>query len=191
MTTSTSAVTKVGTGTLSLTGANTYTGNTTVEAGTLRITNAYLADAADVFIDAGAILNLDFGGDDVIDSLYLNGVPQNPGFYGMGAMGATFFAGAGRLQVTTLGPELGIDGDFNNNGVVDAADYVLWRDGGPLENDPTPGVQPADYDLWRANFGLTAAGASASVGNQSVPEPAAWLVAMFAAITVGWSRRQR
>ena len=34
----------------------------------------------------------------------------------------------GRLSVTTLGPQLGIVGDYNNNGVVDAADYVAWRD---------------------------------------------------------------
>jgi hypothetical protein len=47
----------------------------------------------------------------------------------------------------------GPTGDYNNNGVVDAADYVLWRKGGTLQNDPTPGVQPADYDVWRANFG--------------------------------------
>jgi hypothetical protein len=28
-----------------------------------------------------------------------------------------------------------VNGDFNNNGVVDAADYVLWRDGRPLQNE--------------------------------------------------------
>ena len=26
-------------------------------------------------------------------------------------------------------------GDYNNNGTVDAADYVLWRNGGPLQNE--------------------------------------------------------
>ena len=41
-------------------------------------------------------------------------------------------------------------------GTVDAADYVLWRNGGPLQNDATPGVQPADYDVWAAHFGQTA-----------------------------------
>jgi hypothetical protein len=44
-------------------------------------------------------------------------------------------------------------GDYNGNGSVDAADYVLWRIGGTLLNDPTPGVQPEDYDYWRARFG--------------------------------------
>ena len=40
----------------------------------------------------------------------------------------------------------GLPGDFNANGTVDAADYVVWRkNGGP----------PADYNQWRAHFGET------------------------------------
>jgi hypothetical protein len=41
-------------------------------------------------------------------------------------------------------------GDFNQNGIVDAADYVVWRKG--LGTEDTQG----DYDLWRAHFGATA-----------------------------------
>ena len=65
--------------------------------------------------------------------------------------------------------------DYNNNGVVDAADYVLWRDGGPLMNEiVTPGsVTQEDYDAWRAQFGATfGAGSGGSLSNSSVPEPA-------------------
>ena len=36
----------------------------------------------------------------------------------------------------------GVSGDYNGNGVVDMADYVLWRNGGPLQNDPTPVFKP-------------------------------------------------
>ncbi len=57
-------------------------------------------------------------------------------------------AGNAMLKVIAA-PGGGITGDFNNNGVVDAADYVLWRNGGPLMNDPTNGVQPEDYGVWR------------------------------------------
>ena len=32
-------------------------------------------------------------------------------------------------------PPAGVAGDYNNNGVVDMADYVLWRNGGPLQNE--------------------------------------------------------
>ena len=41
-------------------------------------------------------------------------------------------------------------GDYNHNGVVDAADYVLWR-----KNPSVYGGNPAGYNTWRANFGLT------------------------------------
>jgi hypothetical protein len=68
-----------------------------------------------------------------------------------------------------------INGDYNNNGAVDAADFVLWRDGGPLANDPTSGVQPADYDFWRANFGAGSGGAAASALG-AVPEPGSLLL---------------
>jgi hypothetical protein len=50
------------------------------------------------------------------------------------------------------------NGDFNNNGTVDAADYVLWRNGDPLANEGgvTPGMTtPEDYNTWRSNFGDT------------------------------------
>src|SRR4051812_39399408 len=49
-------------------------------------------------------------------------------------------------------------GDYDGSKVVDAADYVLWRKGGPLVNDPTPGVQPGDYTYWRARYGNAALG---------------------------------
>jgi hypothetical protein len=47
------------------------------------------------------------------------------------------------------------DADYNSNGVVDTADYVLWRKGGPLTNEvDTPGtVNAADYTEWRKRFG--------------------------------------
>jgi len=40
--------------------------------------------------------------------------------------------------------EIGSNGDFNSNGVVDGADYVVWRKSGGSQ---------ANYDLWRSNFG--------------------------------------
>jgi hypothetical protein len=50
-------------------------------------------------------------------------------------------------------------GDFNDNGTVDAADYVAWRNAGPtdtLPNDLTPGVVDAqDYIDWQTNFGAS------------------------------------
>jgi hypothetical protein len=50
-------------------------------------------------------------------------------------------------------------GDFNRDGNIDAADYVVWR------NDPSVG----EYETWRANYGRPANGSSVT----AVPEPAA------------------
>ena len=52
---------------------------------------------------------------------------------------------------------IGLAGDYNSNGVVDAADYVVWRKG--LGTTYTQ----ADYDVWRAHFGQTA-------GSGAVPQ---------------------
>src|SRR5262249_31086676 len=52
-------LTKNGAGTLTLTGANTYTGNTTVNAGTLELAQATLATNSTVTISNGAMLQSD------------------------------------------------------------------------------------------------------------------------------------
>jgi hypothetical protein len=71
----------------------------------------------------------------------------------------------------------GLPGDYNDDGTVDARDYVLWR-----KNDGTQ----ADYDAWRANYGRTAAGAGAAAlhdaesGSPAVPEPITCLMGVVA-----------
>jgi hypothetical protein len=88
----------------------------------------------------------------------------------------------------------GVTGDFNGNGVVDAADYVLWRNGGPLENEGgiTPGAStPEDYTTWRANFGKSApGGGSALAAAAAVPEPATCLM-LLALLVPALLRRSR
>jgi len=70
-----------------------------------------------------------------------------------------------------------VQGDYNANGVVDAADYVVWRrrlgQTFQLPNE-VPGVSPgmvttADYDAWRARFGNTSGSGSGALA--AVPEP--------------------
>jgi hypothetical protein len=72
-------------------------------------------------------------------------------------------------------------GDFNADGTVDGADYVVWRGGLGTT------FQPVHYDVWRANFGRTSpAGAVASASNTVVPEAASvvMLVLAFFAVAV-------
>jgi hypothetical protein len=80
-------------------------------------------------------------------------------------------------------------GDFNNDGTVDAADYVLWRNG--LGTTYTRN----DYELWRAQFGASPGpGSGSSLANAeslpaAIPEPAAAMFAHAAAAFFFISRR--
>jgi hypothetical protein len=64
----------------------------------------------------------------------------------------------------------GPPGDFNQDGTVDAADYVVWRKG--LGTN----YSEADYDQWRGHFGETA-GSGAIAPLSRVPASAAPLSA--------------
>lgn len=198
-----SHVTKVGTGTLTLSGANTYTGDTTVEDGTLSLTTAFLADTADVFVGATATLDLDHALTDVIDSLYFGNTPQAIGTYSAtgSGLGTDFFVdwitGTGILDVTTLGASLANPGDFNGDGVVDAIDYAVWRENLGLSNvalngngtdDPSGLVVSADFDLWRDNFGANYNQAS---GAAPTPEPSAMVSLLLACLAIVGRRRFR
>jgi hypothetical protein len=76
---------------------------------------------------------------------------------------------------TTLGP--GVAGDYNNNGAVDAADYIIWRNrlnqATSIPNDITPGTVVAqDYLEWQQRFSKTSSDFASST---NVPEPGSCL----------------
>lgn len=89
----------------------------------------------------------------------------------------------------------GVAGDYNGNGVVDAADYVVWRNGGPLQNEVADlgVVTTQDFGEWRARFGNTAATSASLVGGSAViPEPATIALMLFGAAAItGAMRTQR
>jgi hypothetical protein len=96
-------------------------------------------------------------------------------------------------------PVLGLPGDYNDDGIVDAADYTTWRDhlGNPDESalngngDGLNGVDAGDYTLWVNNFGNhSGSGSSALSGNQAVPEPGTWILGLIALGLVSWFRRE-
>jgi len=77
---------------------------------------------------------------------------------------------------------LALTGDYNGNHVVDAADYVVWRN----KNGPA-----ADYTAWRNNFGKTGGAGSGTGGSgtSAVPEPAA-LACLLIAISARLAARR-
>jgi hypothetical protein len=98
-----------------------------------------------------------------------------------------------RIQATGVAPR--ITGDYDNNGVVDAADYVLWRNSvgttTVLPNDPVGGmIGTAQYNNWRSNFGKLPGGGS-GLGASAVPEPASLVMTLIGAIGLFFLKRQR
>lgn len=163
-----SAVSKAGPGTMVLSGANSYTGATTVSAGTLTITSAFLADAADVNLSTGALLRLDFTGADTIASLKINGVAQTVGTWGGPDSSATFksplLSGTGTLNVTSgpaapspyaswaSGYSLGAASyadDPDSDGLSNALEWVLGGNPTLATSSPAPVLSPnaSDYVL--------------------------------------------
>ncbi len=96
-----------------------------------------------------------------------------------------------RLDLSAIPPLFDrLVGDYNLDGVVDAADYTVWRNtlGSTADlraNGDNTGasfavVDEADYLAWKNNFGAVAGGAARAASN-SVPEPAVRLLAFIVA----------
>jgi hypothetical protein len=80
-------------------------------------------------------------------------------------------------------------GDYNGDGNVDAADYVVWR-----KNPGAHGGDPGGYDTWRANFGGTGVGGGASADAldlSAVPEPASSALIAFVVLGRELMRRRK
>jgi T5SS/PEP-CTERM-associated repeat protein len=85
-----------------------------------------------------------------------------------------------------------LPGDYNDNGVVDAADYVVWRNtlgdagiGLPADGNGNNQIDPGDYTVWRMHFGQASGSGTAQLHVKpklaAVPEPGTlvlWVVAM-------------
>jgi len=93
------SLTKTGAGTWTLSGANTYTGPTTVKQGMLAIASTHgLGDKTDVCVSDGATLELGFKGEIRVGKLYLDGKAQLSGTYSAGTS-PKYIKGKGILRV--------------------------------------------------------------------------------------------
>jgi hypothetical protein len=159
-------------------------------------------------VEVATIANSDFGSD--------------LGYMGIPWFGYTDFFNsvAGNDSSKVAQPGAPAAGDFNGNGVVDAADYTKWRDNLgaaiALPNETsTPGmVTVEDYNDWKAGFGsVGTAGMPFDPLNASyvivdnvkieripaagggaagvVPEPGSWLLLMLASYALVLARVQR
>ena len=110
-------------------------------------------------------------------------------------------------QLDSLKVQL-VPGDYSHNGVVDMADYVLWRKQMSYptaqynaysiaflgaDGNSSDKVDAGDYAFWRARYGrtLSGAGAGSEVDPLGVPEPTAIALILTTAAARLLVRRER
>jgi hypothetical protein len=87
---------------------------------------------------------------------------------------------------------VGLAGDYNHNGVVDAADYTVWRNslgqvgaGLAADGNASGAIDAGDYDVWKSHFGAVSPGIGAGSGSftgGTVPEPASAMLLLAASV---------
>ncbi|MEO0529982.1 MAG: sulfatase-like hydrolase/transferase [Planctomycetota bacterium] len=90
----------------------------------------------------------------------------------------------------------GVSGDYNYDGVVNAADYTVWRDTAgatgnalPADGDGNGVVDSADLQVWQVNYGTSSQ--TVSRLELTIPEPSGFAVAGLSVIMLGAFRPER
>lgn len=89
----------------------------------------------------------------------------------------------------------GLAGDYNDDGIVNIADYTVWRDnlGGDsaaLNGNGTGAdtVTAGDYGLWKDKFGAEAPLGSLETASGQIPEPSSVLMFVLCGLAIGAGR---
>ena len=110
------------------------------------------------------------------------------GTYYVRVTGASINVQLYELQLSASALSSGLPGDNNQDGTIDAADYVAWRKGQGTT------FTNVDYDMWRANFGQSISKASARASANTlaavVPEPATFLLLILSVVRGGRAIRR-
>jgi uncharacterized membrane protein len=97
----------------------------------------------------------------------------------------------------TMTPTL-LAGDFNRDGIVDAADFSIWRNslgqnGANLPADANHDnrIDQQDYSLWKKSFGSRSESLSGSASFAALPEPASPVPFIFGALAIASGGRAK
>jgi autotransporter-associated beta strand protein len=115
-------LTVAGSGTLELSGASSYTGDTTVNAGTLQL-DVTGSNSGALHVANGAMLNLNYSGTDVVAAFYTNGVSLLVGTFNAGNL-PSFITGTGSITVRVA------TSPVVNHPVISGGNLILTGSGG-------------------------------------------------------------
>lgn len=132
-----------------------------------------------------------------------DGDPNTPAPQPPGGVESSKGVPYGTKLADNLGAPNFMFGDYNKDGVVDAADYTVWRD--TLgQTTGTETMHPAadtnhdflvndlDYQIWKDNFGQPGSNQGAGAlagGGSTVPEPASVVLFILGLCAIGARRR--
>jgi hypothetical protein len=100
------------------------------------------------------------------------------------------------MVAANLAPLVVVQGDYNGDGVVDGADYVMWRRNigseveTDIDGDHSGRVDDGDFDVWRKSYGGQPAGGVA-LSQNAIPEPATFSTLVAAGLAFLGVRHRR